>query len=61
MRIGALSVVLLIAGLITWASSYGSFNDVVFHGCYDVDNWGQFGDSNLQKVTIIGDNLQEPD
>lgn len=37
MKIGALSVVLLIVGLPAWAGTYGSFNGVVFHACYDGD------------------------
>lgn len=37
MKIGALSVLLLIVGLNGWAGSYGNFKGVVFHGCYDGD------------------------
>ena len=35
MKIGLLSVVLLLSGFPVWAGSYGSFKGVLFHSCYD--------------------------
>ena len=37
MKLGFLSALLLLSGLPSWAGTYGSFKDVILHGCYDGD------------------------
>ena len=37
MKFAALVATLILASVPAWAGTYGSFNGVVFHGCYDGD------------------------